>query len=143
MQGKNLFEYAIIRIVPMVEREEFLNAGVIVYCKSRGFLKSSYTVDEPRILSICPTANIEAIRFQLSGFELISRGGNDAGPIGRLDIASRFRWLTATRSTIIQVSKVHPGLCDDPEEMLSELYRKLVTPATDAGNRRSAPEMLQ
>jgi hypothetical protein len=140
MQGRHLFEYAILRIVPMVEREEFLNAGVILYCKSERFLKCRYTVDESRILAICPTANIDAIRFQLSGFEHICKGGADAGPIGRLDIASRFRWLTATRSTIIQVSKVHPGLCDEPEEMLSQLYEKLVTPG---GHRLNPPQILQ
>ena len=126
MQGKQLFEYAVIRIVPMVEREEFLNIGVILYCRGLGFLQTKYLVDEQRILSFSPTADLELIREHLCAFEKIALGDANAGEIAKLDIASRFRWLTAARSTIVQSSKVHPGFCHDPQEMLERLFNQMV-----------------
>lgn len=126
MQQQHLFEYAVIRLVPKVEREEFLNIGVILYCAKQRFLQASYLIDENKLLALAPDIDLEEIIAHVCSFERICAGGNDAGPIGRLDMASRFRWLTATRSTVLQTSKVHPGFCIDAAEMLGKLYDQLV-----------------
>ena len=125
-QENDLFEYAVIRIVPRVEREEFLNAGVILYCKKQEFLGMKYTVNENRLLVLCPDCDPSEIRDYLESFEKVSKGGLYSGPIGQLPIAERFRWLTAIRSTVIQTSKVHPGYCDDASEKLESLFSQLV-----------------
>lgn len=122
----NLFEYAVIRIVPKVEREEFINVGVILYCAKKKFLKALITVNEERIKAFNDKIDLQEVREHLESFTQISEGGKNSGPIGKLDTASRFRWLTATRSTIVQSSKVHPGLCDDPEGTLKKLHEQLV-----------------
>jgi hypothetical protein len=126
MQQKHLFEYAVIRVVPRVEREEFLNIGVILYCAGQKFLQTKYLLDEARLLSFSADLDIIDLKEHLCSFERISTGDKAAGPIGKLDIASRFRWLTATRSTILQTSKVHPGFCEDAGETLEKLYCQLV-----------------
>lgn len=126
MQGKHLFEYAIIRIVPRVEREEFLNVGIVLYCKDKKFLDTKYTINKERIAVLCAEVDCEEIEEHLQSFEKIAKGNKDGGPIAALDLPSRFRWLTATRSTIIQTSKVHPGFCEDPQETLDKLYAQLV-----------------
>lgn len=126
MQDQFLFEYAVIRVMPRVEREEFLNVGVILYCAKQKFLKSICHVDENRLRTFAPTLDINEVKEHLRSFGRICKGGKDSGPIGQLDAASRFRWLTATRSTIIQTSKVHPGLCVSPEETLERLHQQLV-----------------
>jgi hypothetical protein len=126
MPGKHLFEYAVIRVVPRVEREEFLNVGVIVYCKDLRFLQTLYTVSKERLAALCGTMDCEEVEEHLRSFDKICKGSKDGGPIAQLDLASRFRWLTATRSTVVQCSKVHPGLCDDAAEVLQRLYNQLV-----------------
>lgn len=126
MHDKHLFEYAVIRVVPCVEREEFLNAGVILYCQPKGFLKTVFYLNEGRLKCFAGDADASEINERLQAFERICKGGKDGGTIGSLPLASRFRWLTATRSTIVQTSAVHPGLCDNPEEMLQRLFRQLV-----------------
>ena len=126
MQENQLFEYAVIRIVPRVEREEFLNVGVILYCPKQKFLKVKYLLDKKRITHFCDELDINELEEHLKIFELISGGNKDAGPIAKLPIAERFRWLTATRSTIVQTSKVHPGFCTDAEETLTKLFNQLV-----------------
>jgi len=126
MQENHLFEYAIIRIVPRVEREEFLNVGVILYCKKLNFLETKYILDEKRLLAFCDSLDITELQAYLSSFQKISKGVKEGGPIGSLDTASRFRWLTATRSTVVQTSKVHPGFCADADEALTHLYTQLV-----------------
>ena len=126
MQGKYLFEYAIIRIVPRVEREEFLNAGIILYCKDKKFLDTKYTINKKRISVLCAQVDCTEVEEHLQSFEKIAKGEKDGGSIAALDLPSRFRWLTATRSTVIQTSKVHPGFCDDPEETLAKLFAQLV-----------------
>lgn len=123
---KHLFEYAIIRIVPRVYREEFINAGVILYSKKARFLATRFTINPQRILALYAEADIAEIEEHLRAYEKIAAGTVDGGPIAKLDIASRFRWLTATRSTIIQSSKIHPGLCDDLEILLNRLNEQLV-----------------
>jgi hypothetical protein len=126
MQGKFLFEYAVIRIVPRVEREEFLNVGVILYCKDKKFLECIFTLDEERLRAFCPDTDLAEVRAYLCAFELICQGSKEGGPIAQLDLSLRFRWLTATRSTILQTSKVHSGLSDNPEETLKKLHTQLV-----------------
>jgi hypothetical protein len=126
MQEKKLFEYAVIRIVPQIEREEFLNVGVIVYCKEEKFLQTLYHLNQKRISNFCNKLDIEELENNLKIFDLICKGEIGSGPIGQLPIAERFRWLTATRSTIIQTSKVHPGFADNPSKTLNKLFHQLV-----------------
>lgn len=122
MQENNLFEYAIIRVVPRVEREEFLNVGVILFCKKKNFLKVLYSIEKTKINAISSKIDLEEFKAHLVAFNEIALGSENSGPIGELEIAERFRWLTATRSTILQTSKVHPGLCKDLEKTLEKLY---------------------
>lgn len=126
MQQTHLFEYAVVRIVPKVEREEFLNVGVILYCAKQKFLQTLYSLNEERLQIFCTEIDKQEVLQNLQAFERICVGGDGAGPIGSLDTAERFRWLTATRSTILQTSKVHPGFCIDPHETLNRLYTQLV-----------------
>lgn len=123
---KHLFEYAVIRIVPRVFREEFVNVGVVLYSKKEKFLAARFTVDDNRILAVDSAADLEEIRDHLQAYQKIVEGEKTAGPIAQLDIASRFRWLTATRSTVIQSSKIHPGFCSDLPVALEKLHRQLV-----------------
>jgi hypothetical protein len=127
MQGNRLFEYAVIRMVPHVEREEFLNIGIILYCASQKFLQARFELDKGRLKVLCEKLDFEELEEHITSFERICAGGHDAGPIGMLSIPERFRWLTATRSTILQTSKVHPGLCDDASEMLERLFVQMVS----------------
>ena len=126
MQDKHIYEYAVIRVVPRVERGEFLNLGVIVFCKSLSFLDMRYLINEERLKALFNDIDISDIRCHLESYEKICKGEYSGGPIARLDLPSRFRWLTARRSTIIQSSEVHPGLCSDPEQTLEKLFNELV-----------------
>lgn len=126
MQEHHLFEYAVIRIVPQVEREEFINVGVIVYCGKQRFLKAVFNLDTDRLTAFCCKLDLTEVAANLKAFVEICDGGTSAGPIGKLDAPSRFRWLTATRSTVLQTSKVHPGFCKDPADTLLKLYRQMV-----------------
>lgn len=126
MQGEHLFEYAVIRVVPKVEREEFINVGVILYCSGQKFLQCILELNEKKLDALCCDIDIDDLKSHMQSFEKICKGGNDAGPIGKLSIAERFRWLSATRSTILQTSKVHPGLCKDASVTLLRLHKQLV-----------------
>jgi len=126
MPEQHSFEYAVIRVVPKVEREEFMNVGVILYCQSLSFLDAMFTMNVERLLALSPGLEMEVIKKHLSAFCEICKGGPEAGPIGKLDMGSRFRWLTATRSTVLQCSKVHPGLSTDPAGTLKNLHDRLV-----------------
>lgn len=126
MPGTQLFEYAVVRIVPRVEREEFLNVGVVLYCKEASFLQVKYFVDEKKLQALCDATEIAQLKDYLTAFERICNAEKNAGPIARLDAPSRFRWLTATRSTVVQTSKVHPGLSENVVETLRRLYEQLV-----------------
>ena len=126
MPDKHLFEYAVIRVVPRVEREEFLNVGVILYCRQTRFLQTLFTIDAQRLQVFSKTIDLSELEALLCAFEQICLGTAAGGPIGRLDIASRFRWLTATRSTIVQTSKVHPGFSVNPVDTLVRLHEQLV-----------------
>lgn len=126
MQGKHLFEYAVIRVVPRVEREEFLNVGIVVFCAKQKFLRVLFHIDEARLTAFSPSLEVTELKDRLSAFESICRGGKEGGAIGQLPMASRFRWLTANRSTIVQTSAVHSGFCDASEGTLERLLGQLV-----------------
>lgn len=126
MQDNHLFEYAVIRVMPRVEREEFMNVGVVVYCGRQKFLKARIDYNTARLNTFSKESDHLGIIENLEAFERICAGGQAGGPIGLLDHASRFRWLTATRSTVIQTSKVHPGFCSSLDEMLERLYLEQV-----------------
>lgn len=126
MSARQLYEYAIIRIVPRVERGERINVGIILFCTSQKYLGMLYEVNEERIRAIQPEADIDEIKNVLDGFEKVCCGVDNSGTIGALKPAERFRWLTATRSTLIQISEVHPGFTTNPVETLKTLFEKLV-----------------
>ena len=127
MTEQYLYEYAVIRVVPRVEREEFLNTGVVLFCAQQKFLDMRFHIDEQRfqILSEQPV-NINELAQHLHTFECICKGLKCGSPIADLDTPSRFRWLTATRSTILQCSKVHPGFSTAPAETLNQLFKQMV-----------------
>ena len=131
MHGNHLFEYAVIRIVPRVEREEFLNIGVILYCKDEQFLQTKFIVDENRLRAFAGYLDFNSLNEHLCALEKIANADLSAGAIAKLDLGLRFRWLTAARSTIVQTSKVHPGLCSNAKETLDKLYTQLVLAPAD------------
>ena len=120
------FDYAVIRVVPRVEREEFINAGVIVSCPAKNFLKARIELDRDRLAALDPLLDVATIERHLAAIPAICEGGAGAGPIGLLPPRSRFHWLVAPRSTVIQPSPVHTGLCEDGDEMLENLLDKMV-----------------
>lgn len=126
MPAKHVFEYAVLRVVPRVEREEFINVGVIVYCRGLGFLQTRCALPEARLQAFGCELELPELSARLQAFERICRGRAEGGTIGQLSITERFRWLTATRSTVVQTSAVHPGLCEDAAETLARLYAELV-----------------
>jgi hypothetical protein len=117
-----------VRVVPKVERGEFVNAGVILSCPQREFLDARMELDEARLLALDPTVDLEAVRTHLASIPAICRGGEGAGPIGRLPARQRFHWLVAPRSTIIPTSPTHTGSCNDLEAALEHLLERMVRP---------------
>lgn len=126
MQELHLFEYAVIRIVPKVEREEFINTGMILYARKPRFLGVKIELHQDKLACIAPELDVAVIQQYLNAFEAVAQGKKEGGAIACLEAASRFRWLTASRSTVIQTSKVHPGFCSDPEQKLTQLFEQLV-----------------
>ncbi|MBA9077455.1 MULTISPECIES: DUF3037 domain-containing protein [Rufibacter] len=126
MQEKHLFEYAVIRVVPCVAREEFLNVGVILFCASQGFLQTAYKLNEERLRVFSGELDVQELEQRLQAFVKICAGRREGGVIGQQAIASRFRWLTSARSTVVQLSAIHPGLCEDPQATLQRLFSQLV-----------------
>ena len=120
------YDYAIVRIVPRVEREEFINVGAIVSCVEKDFLECRIEMDEPRVLALHPGIDMQTVRTHLATIPAICAGGAAAGPIGRLSPRERFHWLVAPRSTIIQTSAVHTGRCKDPGVLLERLLETMV-----------------
>ena len=120
------FDYAIIRVVPRVEREEFINAGVILSYPARQFLKARFELNVQRLAAFAPQLEAATIQGYLDTISVICDGGSDAGAIGQLPQRARFHWLVAPRSTIIQTSQVHSGFCADPEAALEHLLEKMV-----------------
>lgn len=126
MPELHVYEYAVLRVVPRVEREEFLNVGVALYCPGQRFLKTVFSLDEKRLSLFSETLNLPDLERRLRAFECVCAGGPDAGPMGQLPPAGRFRWLTAPRSTVLQTSPVHTGLCENAEATLGRLVATLV-----------------
>lgn len=120
------YDYAIVRVVPRIERGEFINAGVILACAPRGFLKARVELDEARLRLLDPGADAEALNAALLAIPTLCTGGAGAGPIGQLPLRARFDWLVAPRSTSVQVSPVHSGRCDDLDGALERLMQRLV-----------------
>jgi hypothetical protein len=125
------YDYAVIRVVPQVDREEFINAGVILSCPDKSFLEARIKLNESRLLSMDPTLDLEMVRTHLETIPTICQGGDDAGPIGQLPQRQRFHWLVAPRSTIIQTSPVHTGRCSDPAAALEHLVARMVAATND------------
>lgn len=126
MPDHSTYDYAVIRVVPRVEREEFVNVGVVVSCPAQDFLDAAIELDPARIAILDPTLDIEALRRHLASIPRICRGGVDAGPIGQLTRRERFRWMVAPRSTVIQFSAAHMGRCEHPRQLLERLMDQLV-----------------
>lgn len=128
MRDPVTYDYAIIRVVPKVERAEFVNVGVIVSCPERDVLLAKIEIDERRLLALDPTLDLEAVRTHLAAIPKICAGGEQAGPIGRLSPRERFHWLVAPRSTIIQTSPTHTGSACDLEAVAERLLQTMVRP---------------
>lgn len=126
MQEQHLYEYAVIRVVPRVEREEFLNVGIILFCKKAKFIKVLYYVNEAKFQLFADDMDVEQLHLNVQAFEKVARGEKSGGPIGQFDIPSRFRWLTAIRSSAIQTSRPHSGLCNDLEQTTQRLFEEMV-----------------
>jgi hypothetical protein len=125
-------DYAVIRVVPKVDREEFIKAGVILSCPELSFLEARIKLDESRLLALDPTVDLELVRKHLGAIPIICRGGAEAGSIGQLPQRRRFEWLVAPRSTVIQTSSVHTGRCGDPAAVLDHLVATMVDAETAA-----------
>lgn len=126
MQGKHLYDYAVIRVVPRVEREEFMNVGLIMFCKRARYLNVRYHVDEDKLRFFNPEFDTECLYANLNAFEKICGGGAEGGCIATFDIPDRFRWLTAVRSAVIQTSRPHAGFSDDLDATFDRLFDELV-----------------
>jgi hypothetical protein len=122
------FQYAVLRLVPRVDRGECLNVGVVLFARTRAHLALHTALDVPRVRALAPALDVEALARRLAGLEAIAEGRDGFGPIARLPQHERFHWLTAPSSTIIQPSAIHTGLCADPVETAADLLRRLVLP---------------
>ncbi|MEP7123240.1 MAG: DUF3037 domain-containing protein [Byssovorax sp.] len=120
------FEYAVVRVVPDVEREEFINAGVIVHCHDRQYLAARIELDQARLRALAPDADLPLIQRHLATIPLLCAGGPEAGPIGQLPRRERWHWLSAPRSNLVQISAPHAGLCTTPGEWLERLMSRVV-----------------
>lgn len=126
MQDKFTYEYAVIRVVPRVEREEFFNVGVILFSKRKRYLEMKYQILPNKLKAFSDSLDFEVLNNYLKAWDLVCKGHSEGGPIGQLEQPYRFRWLTASRSTIIQSSRPHPGLCENPKHVLEELFKLYV-----------------
>ena len=128
--GDKPFVYAVLRVVPRVERGEFINAGVVLYCQAERFLGARVHLDPARLEALDPGADLEAVRAHLDAVRSVCAGGPEAGAVGRLPLAERFGWLVAPRSTVVQPSPAHTGFADDPEEAIEHLLQVMVRAPT-------------
>lgn len=126
MQQKHIYEYAVVRVVPLVEREEFVNVGVILFCKKEKYIRMKYKIRKEMILSLNPSADIDEIQDNLEAFYKIAAGDKNSGPIAAMNEPERFRWLTAVRSATIQTSRPHPGICIDLDKAIEKLFEEMV-----------------
>jgi Protein of unknown function (DUF3037) len=122
----NSFDYAVIRVVPRVEREEFVNAGVIVFCLEQKFLDAQIHVDEARLKALWPELDLEVVRQHLEAIPRICAGEPTAGPIARLTQRERFHWLVSPRSAMIQISPVHTGICEGPLRQMEQIFHRVM-----------------
>jgi hypothetical protein len=120
------FDYAIVRVVPRVDREEFVNAGVILYCRARDYLAARIGLDPHRLRALHPHVDVDAVMGHLDSLTRVAAGDSTAGPIAKLPSAERFHWLVAPRSAVLQVSPVHSGLCQDPAAAMEHLLDRVV-----------------
>ncbi|HVL95022.1 MAG TPA: DUF3037 domain-containing protein [Solirubrobacteraceae bacterium] len=120
------FQYALLQVVPRVERGERMNAGVVLFCRRRGFLAARVGLDRERLRALDPDADAGEVERHLRALASVAAGADDGGAIAALPQSERFHWLAAPSSTVIQPSPVHTGLCDDPAETLDRLYARLV-----------------
>ena len=127
MSNNYFYDYVVIRVVPKVEREEFINAGVILFCKEKNFLKTKIELNEDKLNLLNKDIDIDTIKTHLAAIEAISEGNEGAGSIAKLSQSERFHWLTSPKSTIIQTSAVHSGYCKDPLETLKHLVKAMVS----------------
>ena len=125
MPDQSSFDYAFIRVVPRVDREEFINAGVILFCLEQGFLAARIHVDASRLRALWPEIDLDLVRAHLEAVVKVCSGEPSAGPIAQMTMRERFHWLVAPRSTMIQVSPVHSGICDDPADSLEHVSRQV------------------
>ena len=130
MRVQSSYDYALVRVVPRVERGEFVNVGVILFCRTRRFLGARIELDAGRLAALAPQIDLQELSQHLAIIPLVCAGGVGAGPIGALPLAERFHWLVAPRSAMIQISPVHSGLCDAPEPALEQLLESLVLPVS-------------
>jgi hypothetical protein len=126
MPERSTFDYVVVRVVPRVGREEFVNAGVILFCRTQGFLAARIALDVPRLVALAPDVDVDEVQAHLALIPRICAGGEQAGPIGQLSQAERFHWLVSPASTIVQPSPVHCGLCADPAAALDYLLATMV-----------------
>ena len=126
MPARNSYDYALVRLVPHVERGECINVGVILFCRTQRFLGASIHLESERALALAPHLDLDFVRQHLDRIPLVCAGGEQAGSIGLLAQPERFHWLVSPRSTIIQTSPVHSGLCNDPQQALEELFKEMV-----------------
>jgi hypothetical protein len=126
MQKQHLYEYSVIRVLPVIEREEFVNVGIILFCKKANFIKVHYFLNEPKLQVFAKELDLEQLKQNLQSLEQIANGHKNGGPIAQLDVPSRFRWLSAVRSSAIQLSRPHPGLCANLEQTALRLFEELV-----------------
>jgi hypothetical protein len=133
------FEYAVLRVVPRVDRGEFINAGVVLYCRAERFLGARVHLDPARLRALDPDADLEALQAHLEAVRSMCEGGPETGAVGRLPLAERFGWLVAPRSTVVQPSPVHTGLTDDPEAELERLLSRMVLPPAEGSPATAEP----
>src|SRR5438067_9600623 len=126
MPALNSYDYAIVRVVPCVERDEFINVGVILFCRTRRFLSARISLDTLRLTALFPAIDLDMVQQHLNMIPLVCAGSAEAGSIGQLSQSERFHWLVSPRSTIIQTSPVHSGLCTDPEATIEHLLHTMV-----------------
>ena len=126
MHEKHLYEYAVLRVVPKVERQEFINIGLLLFCKRQKYLRIQYYIVPEKIQSICFEFDIDQLKENLDSFIKISQGKKEGGPIAAFEIAERFRWITAVKSSSIQTSRPHSGFSTDLDSTFEKLFAELV-----------------
>lgn len=126
MPSRSPFSYAVLRVVPDIEREEFVNAGLVLFCRSRRYLRARTSLDAARLAALRPNSDVDALRAQLALIEQIADGEVPSGPLAGMSQSERFHWLTTPRSTAVQPGPIHGGMADDPDATFEHLYATLV-----------------